>query len=167
MMKLILNIAFCVMSVAAFSACVSKKAPEGSDWYQYGARFPDRYGALPVSQVKGGEQNVVVEGTIGEVCKSMGCWLTLRDSSAHELWVQTRDHQFFVPRNAAGRVARVHGRAERAEVSVDQLKHFAMDAGRSQQVIDAITQPITRVTFYADSVIIAGEGLDRAVSPVE
>ena len=129
--------------------------------------FPDRYQTLMVSEVKGGEQNVVVEGTMGEVCKSMGCWLTLRSSSGQELWVQMKDHKFFVPRNASGRVARVHGNAERGEVSIDQLKHFALDAGRPQKEIDAIDRPITRITFHADSVIIAGEGLDRAVSPVE
>lgn len=137
------------------------------NWYQYGAQFPANDGVRSVAEIQGEDRNVIVEGRIGEVCKTMGCWMTLRGEGGRELFVLMKDHAFFVPRNAAGRTARVHGWAERGEVSVDQLRHFAQDAGRSPEEIAAIDKPIERITFHADSVIIAGEGLELAEPPVQ
>jgi hypothetical protein len=151
----------CGAALAVVAGCANSR-----DWYQYGARFPAADDVQTVAEIDGDERNVIVEGTIGEVCKTMGCWLTLRDGNGHELFVLLKDHAFFVPRNAAGRTARMHGWAERAEVGVDQLQHFAMDAGKTAQEIAAIDKPIERITFHADSVIILGEGLELAEPPV-
>ena len=41
--------------------------------------------------------------------------------------------------------------------TVDWLKHKAEDAGKSQEEIDAITEPEVKVSFMADGVIIKGE----------
>ena len=43
---------------------------------------------------------VVVEGTITDVCAKKGCWMKVVDGD-DEIFVKFRDYGFFVPRNAA------------------------------------------------------------------
>ena len=38
--------------------------------------------------------------------------------------------------------------------SVDDLKHYAKDAGKSQEAIDSITEPKTTYSFMANGVLI-------------
>jgi hypothetical protein len=40
------------------------------------------------------------------------------------------------------------------EVSVDDLKHYAEDAGKSQEEIDAITESEMAYTFVAEGALI-------------
>jgi hypothetical protein len=54
----------------------------------------------------------------------------------------------------------------REEHSVEFLKHLAMDAGKSQAEIDAITEPKTRVLFIAEAVILPPGGLEKPVEPL-
>ena len=48
----------------------------------------------------------------------------------------------------------VDGWAYREMVSVDELKHFAEDAGEPAEEIAKITKPEERITFMADGVLI-------------
>jgi hypothetical protein len=52
---------------------------------------------------------VATSGRVTSVCREMGCWLELEDSSgrAH---VKIHGHTFFVPRTAPGHVARVQAK---------------------------------------------------------
>ena len=56
--------------------------------------------------------------------------------------------------DASGNTAILRGRAYKEETSVDELKHFAEDAGKSAEEIAAITEPVTELKFMADGVII-------------
>jgi hypothetical protein len=57
---------------------------------------------------------VVVRGTIGEVCRSSGCWFVLHDvvdGKAHELFVDLQQGaDFTIPQGLGGRPAVVRGR---------------------------------------------------------
>jgi hypothetical protein len=59
-----------------------------------------------------------------------------------------------VPTALAGKTVVLNGKAEKKLVSVDELKHFAEDAKKSQQEIDAITQPEMQVKFMATGVLV-------------
>jgi hypothetical protein len=48
------------------------------------------------------------EGTVTAVCQSAGCWMQISDA-AQRVHVKMHGHSFFIPRNAAGRRARVQG----------------------------------------------------------
>lgn len=133
----------------------------GFGWSHYGEKVETTAKPVAISTLAGGEKDTVLRGTISEVCLHKGCWMTLRDEHGDEVFVMCKDHSFFVPRNAAGREIVVHGWAERSVVSVDALRHFAEDAGRSAQEIAMITEPQERITFYADSVLIKGFGLEK------
>ena len=71
--------------------------------------------------------------------------------------VKFKDYGFFVPKNSSGSTAVLEGVAKVETQTVDWLKHKAEDAGKSQEEIDAITEPEVKVSFMADGVIIKGE----------
>ncbi len=98
--------------------------------------------------------NMKVTGTIKEVCQHSGCWVTLDMGNGEEVMVNMKDHAFSVPKDAAGKQIWVEGIAVRELIPVDMLKHYAEDAGKSQEEIDAITTPEWQYTLDADGVII-------------
>lgn len=97
---------------------------------------------------------VKVSGTVLEVCQHSGCWLTFDLGNGENITVNMKDHAFSVPHDAAGKTAFVEGTATRELVSVDMLKHYAEDAGRSQEYIDSITEDAWQYTIEAQGVII-------------
>lgn len=97
---------------------------------------------------------VKVYGKILEVCQHTGCWLTFDLGNGEEIMVNMKDHDFYVPMDAAGKTAWVEGLAIRELISVELLKHYAEDAGRSQEYIDAITEDAWKYTIEAKGVII-------------
>ena len=56
--------------------------------------------------------------------------------------------------DASGEVL-IHGKAFISETSVDDLRHYAEDAGASDDEIAAITTPKTSYNFEADGVLIS------------
>ncbi len=116
-------------------------------------------GALAVEEVlaliaDNENTEVRVTGTIKEVCQHTGCWMKFDFGDGEEIMVHMKDHEFYVPMDAAGKKAWVEGVATREMISVNMLKHYAEDAGKSQEEIDAITEPQMTYTLDAKGVII-------------
>jgi len=89
-------------------------------------------------------------------CSKKGCWMTLNLGDENESFVKFRGYEFFVPKEGAEQhFAIVEGKAFVTEFSVDELKHNAKDAGKSQQAIDSIVEPKRTLSFIADGVLIA------------
>lgn len=99
-------------------------------------------------------KNLRVKGTILEVCQHSGCWITMDMGNGEALMVNMLDHAYEVPKDAAGKQVWVEGVAIRELIPVDMLKHYAEDAGRSQEEIDAITEPEWTYTIDANGVVI-------------
>jgi uncharacterized protein YdeI (BOF family) len=97
---------------------------------------------------------VKLQGEINEVCQMKGCWMTVDAGKDTEIRVTFKDYGFFVPKDAAGKTAVFEGEAKFETLDVKTLKHYAEDAGKSQEEIDAITEPETRLTFVATGVEI-------------
>lgn len=97
---------------------------------------------------------LTLKGTINEVCTKKGCWMTLSMENDSEMMVRFKDYGFFVPLDASGEVL-IHGKAFISETSVDDLRHYAEDAGASDDEIAAITTPKTSYNFEADGVLIS------------
>ncbi|MDN5349417.1 MAG: hypothetical protein PWQ54_813 [Bacteroidales bacterium] len=93
-------------------------------------------------------------GTIHEVCQHSGCWLTIEMKNGEELMVNMLDHAYEVPKDAAGKTVWAEGIAIRELIPVEMLKHYAEDAGKSQEEIDSITEPEWKYTLDAKGVII-------------
>ena len=91
---------------------------------------------------------------VNEVCQAKGCWMTLQLEDSSEVMVRFKDYGFFVPKNIAGQEVIVNGKAYVAETSVEELRHYAQDAGKSQEEIDQITEPERTYAFLADGVLV-------------
>lgn len=100
-------------------------------------------------------EDIVVKGKIVETCKKKGCWMTIDMGDDKELFVKFKDYGFFVPREGVnGKEMIMKGVAKKEVISVDELKHYAEDAGKSEAEIKAITQPKEKYTFMATGVVI-------------
>jgi len=100
--------------------------------------------------------NVKFGSQIISTCANKGCWMTLDLGADKEAFVKFKNYDFFVPKHGAEQhYAVVSGKAFIGEISVDQLKHYAKDAGKSQQAIDSIVSPKKTYRFIADGVLIA------------
>lgn len=98
--------------------------------------------------------NVKVISKIKEVCQEKGCWMNLELSGKEVAFVKFKDYGFFVPKNASGSEVIANGKAFVNIISVDELKHYAKDEGKSQASIDSITKPEITYSFLADGVLI-------------
>lgn len=97
---------------------------------------------------------VKVVGTVDKVCQAKGCWMTMNVGQAEPMHVTFKDYSFFVPKNIDGKEAIIEGYVHRETLTVDQLKHYAEDEGKSQEEIDAITEDKVTLSFVADGVIV-------------
>ncbi len=102
---------------------------------------------------------VKVSGTVAEVCQVKGCWMNLTAGSEESapLFVQFKDYGFFMPKDIAGREVIMEGYAYRDVTSVEDQRHFAEDAGKTAEEIEAITEPKEELKFLASGVLLLEE----------
>ncbi|MDG1477025.1 MAG: DUF4920 domain-containing protein [Vicingaceae bacterium] len=98
-----------------------------------------------------------ITGSIEEVCSKKGCWMTMNLSDDKNMRVTFKDYEFFVPLDAGGKETIIQGTATMDTTTVEMLKHYAEDAGDSQEEIDAITEPEFNYAFEATGVIVKEE----------
>ena len=103
---------------------------------------------------KGDTLNIKFTSTINEVCKKKGCWMKLDLGEEQESMVRFKDYGFFMPLNADNKEVVVNGKAFVTEISVDELQHYAKDAGKSEEEIAKITEPKYTYAFEADGVLM-------------
>ncbi|MCC6252709.1 MAG: DUF4920 domain-containing protein [Bacteroidia bacterium] len=161
MKKFILWIAISVI----FSNCTNNKAeveqqPEIS-YAKFGAEItPDKainkaeMSEMFKSLKEGDTVSVKFKSNIIDVCQKKGCWMNLDLGNNQETMVRFRDYGFFVPKNAANAEAIVEGSAFLSVTSIDELKHYAKDAGKTDEEIASITEPETKLSIIADGVLI-------------
>ncbi|MBC3847309.1 DUF4920 domain-containing protein [Winogradskyella echinorum] len=94
-----------------------------------------------------------MKAKIVEVCSKKGCWMTLDMDGENEVMVKFKDYGFFMPLDAKGDVV-VNGKAFVTETPVEELRHYAEDAGKSKEEIEAITEPKLEYRFEADGVLL-------------
>jgi hypothetical protein len=97
--------------------------------------------------------NVKMETKVNEVCQSKGCWMRL-DLGNEEVMVKFKDYGFFMPKNIADKEVIVNGKAFISEVSVEEQRHYAEDAGKSEEEIAAITEVEKTLSFEANGVLL-------------
>lgn len=106
------------------------------------------------SMNEGDTLNLKVSTKIIDVCQKKGCWMNVDLGKNEEAFVKFKDYGFFVPLNAKGEEVIVNGKAFLSIESVDEQKHYAKDAGKSQAAVDSITTPLRTYSFLADGVLI-------------
>ncbi len=71
-----------------------------------------------------------------------------------EMRVTFKDYAFFMPKDLAGKRVVVDGIAYISETSVEELRHYAEDAGKAPDEIAGITEPLRELAFEAAGVLV-------------
>lgn len=98
--------------------------------------------------------DVKIEGKVLDVCPKKGCWLSLEMPDKSVTFVKFKDYGFFVPLELIGKTVVLEGQAKKIETSVAELKHYAEDAKKSKEEIDAITEPKKEIRVTANGVLV-------------
>ena len=93
-------------------------------------------------------------GTIKSVCQVKGCWMNVTLDNDAEVFVRFKDYGFFVPTDSADKEVTINGVVFTSEISVEDQKHYAKDAGASSADIAKIAKPKKQLRFEADGVLI-------------
>ncbi len=99
------------------------------------------------------EAAIKVKGKVVEVCKAEGCWLRMETASGSML-IKMKNHAFLVPLSLNGKTIIAEGTASMKETSVDMLKHYAEDAGKSAEDIAKITEPKREIVMQATGILV-------------
>ncbi len=101
--------------------------------------------------IAGQSKEVKITGKVIEVCKAEGCWVRVETKTGSML-VKMKDHAFLVPVALEGKMIVADGVATFKETSVDQLRHFAEDAGKPKEEVAKITEPKKEIVFQATGI---------------
>ena len=96
---------------------------------------------------------VKFKSEVNSVCQAKGCWMRM-DMGEEEAMVKFKDYGFFMPKDIAGQEVIVDGIAFVEEVSVEEQRHYAEDAGKTPEEIAKITEPKRTLSFTSSGVLI-------------
>jgi hypothetical protein len=113
-------------------------------------QMQERYKDLKV----GDTLNVTFRGNVASVCKEKGCWMKVGLEDGREVMVKFKDYAFFVPKDIEDKEVVMEGKAYVTEMSVEDQKHYAEDAGKTAAEVKTITEPAVTLSFLADGVKI-------------
>jgi hypothetical protein len=74
-------------------------------------------------------KEVLVEGTVVDVCQKAGCWMVMTDGG-RQLRVTMKDHGFSVAKDGAGSWARVQGLVQEIPLDPETTAHFEGESAR-------------------------------------
>ena len=101
-----------------------------------------------------GRTQIRFEGDIVSTCPKKGCWMDVA-SGGDTVFVRFQDYGFFVPTEGAeGKRTVIEGEAFFDTLTVDMRRHYAEDAGATEEEIAAITEPELKLAFMATGVMI-------------
>jgi len=152
------NLLVIVLAIITLVACQSKKETSAA-FNPYGEAITTE-GAIDLASLTvqlAGKDSVAltVKGVIEQTCSKKGCWMAVKGDNGMTTRVTFKDYGFFVPTaGAEGKEVVFSGVAKRKVTDVATLRHFAEDAGKSKEEIDAITEPKEEIEFVANGVVI-------------
>jgi hypothetical protein len=149
------------LCIAGFGFLANAQPPEGDakpgEWY---GEKVNPEGAVPVSDVvaklnSGKEEtDAKIKAKITEVCAKKGCWVKLDLGNGETATVKMKDYGFFLPLAAKGKTVVIDGEVKLKTTSVAELRHYAEDAGKSKQEIEAIKEPKKEVRVMAKRIVV-------------
>ncbi len=153
---------FCLMLVTIFACKNSGSGTEGSgDGVHFGETI-DTTGMISydtlLSKINDADSvDAKVYGKVSGVCQTKGCWMNIvsdKDTTHTEMFVEFKDYGFFMPKDLAGKEVVILGKAYREITSVEDLRHYAEDEGKTPEEIAKITEPVKELKFMASGVMI-------------
>jgi hypothetical protein len=157
-MKITYFLIAAALTSAACSTSTDQKDSKVAGPKNFGAALSEAkittFSSVKNEAMASGLSNGKIEGTILETCAKKGCWMEVA-TGTDTLFVKFKDYGFFVPTEGVeGMQTTIEGVATLDTVSVDELQHYAEDAGKSPEEIAAITQEEYKVRFVANGVEI-------------
>jgi hypothetical protein len=95
-----------------------------------------------------------VKGVITSVCEKKGCWMKMKSTDGNDMMVRFKNYAFFMPMDIVGKTVVADGKAIIEVTSVEDLQHYAEDAGKSKEEIAKITEPKKEITFEAEGILV-------------
>ncbi|OJU76503.1 MAG: hypothetical protein BGO09_16410 [Bacteroidetes bacterium 47-18] len=156
MKTLLLSLAF----VAGTLTLHAQDRPSAVPGQTYGEKITEK-GAIDIKELpkliaksENGKVQTKIRAKVLEVCSKKGCWLNLELDDKQTVFVKMKDYAFFLPDDAVGKTLILEGEAFEKVTSVNELKHYAEDAGKSQEEIDQITEPQKSIRFMASGIVV-------------
>ncbi len=124
----------------------------------YGSEINDQ-GAISVADLEKALESEKqftgkLKGKVVSVCQEKGCWMKIAKDEGQNIMIRFKDYKFFVPKNIDGKEVVLNGTAEKATTSVEMLKHYAKDAGKSEEEVAKITASKKEIIFTASGVLV-------------
>lgn len=144
---------FFILITVIFSSCSTK------EFQYFGMEIEDKvthsYADVFELAQNGPVENVILDGFITQTCAKKGCWMDVKMLEGDTMMVRFKDYGFFVPKEGVEDLRTVmRGTAKMDTISVDLLRHYAEDAGDTEDEIMQITEPRFVLEFIADGVLI-------------
>lgn len=156
MKKSLLFVAIAVLTTLAVEA----QPPEGNaaPGDHYGAPVNVK-GAKPLSKVAANLKSdkpvtTKITAKVLDVCPKKGCWLKLQVDDKTTAFVKMKDYAFFLPSAIKGKDIVLDGEAVLKTTSVEELRHYAEDAKKSKEEIEAITKPQEEIRLTANGIVV-------------
>ena len=100
------------------------------------------------------KKDIKIKGLVKEVCKNKGCWMIMDLGNGNDIRVTFKDYKIFVPKDLTGKEVILDGFAYNDATSIETLRHYAKDGGKSEAEIAAITTPKDQLAYEAKGVVV-------------
>ena len=151
---------FSLFALALSASAVMAQPPAGDakpgEWYgeRTTADGAINIAEIPAKLEKKESFDTKIKAKVLEVCSKKGCWIKLAVNDTTTAFVKMKDYGFFLPSAIKGKTIALDGEAELKVTSVDELRHYAKDAKKSKEEIEAITQPTEEIRFTAKGIAV-------------
>ena len=162
-------IKFCAIALLVFAACKQEKVEKSAEKevVKIAATYDGFGDKISVDNAMSSDEmlakfntmqigdtvNVKFASKINDVCSKKGCWMKL-PVGEQETMVRFKDYGFFMPLDSKDKEVIVEGKAFVKVTPVEELKHYAEDAGKSKEEIAKITAPKKEFAFEANGVLM-------------
>ena len=157
------KILFSIIALAILTACNSPKTEtqtieivKGTAYFGDSVKNDQVIDLVSLQTEMKGEskKDIKIKGVVKEVCQEKGCWMTMNLDNGDEMRVTFKDYKIFVPKDLGGKVVVLDGFAYTDTTSIEKLRHYAKDAGKTEAEIAAITSPKQQLAFEAKGVVV-------------
>lgn len=154
----LLLLAACQPSQEKQNASNAISAAQPVDWKIYGeAVEPEE--AVDVSRIPevlalNDSVSIKIKARALSSCSKKGCWMKVGIGKEEQMRVTFKDYGFFVPKDLAGEEVIMEGVLKKTVTGVEELRHYAGDAGATEEEIALIKEPKEEYTFEASGVLI-------------
>lgn len=95
-----------------------------------------------------------LKGKVISVCEKRGCWANVDLGNGKTVFVKMKDYAFFVPMDLVGKSVLLSGEAYQETTSVEELRHYAEDAKKPKEEIEAIKEAQVKSRFTAAGITV-------------